>query len=188
MLIFLAAAAAAISPTDADQRMSRMVSLYEKVCLNAFPDDEAVEAIMTTQNVRELTPAEVKVTMRDDPARGWALEAENATVWVEFPPFHACSVRWNTPQVGNLQSYRAVAEKYESNLSGFHPMPPYEVDQGNIHIRATGEKRILPDQSTESLFVIDQRITDPDRLAAGETGVVLRFVHQFAPAEPTTAK
>ena len=48
--------------------------------------------------------------------------------------------------------------------------------------------RTFPDDTSESLFFFDQHITDPKRRAAGETGVVLRFVHQFAPAPPSNAK
>jgi hypothetical protein len=37
------------------------------------------------------------------------------------------------------------------------------------------------------LFFFEQRITDPKRRAAGETGFTLRFVHQYAPPEPGSA-
>jgi hypothetical protein len=181
MLLGLAAATA----VDAGQRLSQMTALYEQVCLKAFPDDKAVAALMAKRGARELTRDEVKVTMRDDPARGWDIAQDgSASVWLEFPPFHSCSVRWNAPDIGELHEYRAIADAYERARGGFHPIDPLEGDQGDIHIHAVGEQRVLPDRTAESLFVFDQHISDPKRRAAGETGVVLRFVHQFAPPPP----
>jgi len=173
---------AATGASAANQQLSQMTALYEQVCLKAFPDDKAVQAVMMERNARPLTSDEVKITMGNDPARGWELaQYDGASVWLEFPPFHACSVRWHTPQIGDLHAYGSVAEKYESAKGGFHPIEAYDADQGDIHVHAVGEQRILPDRSSESLFIFDQHITDPKRRAAGEAGYVLRFVHQFAP-------
>jgi hypothetical protein len=179
-------AAAPLSVSD--QRLSRNAALYEEICLKAFPDDKAVEAIMIAQHAREFTPNEVRVTMRADPARGWELQDGSASIWIEYPPYHACSVRWNAPQMSKFDAYRAVADKYEHSTGGFSPVNPYDDDQGDIHIHAVGEQRALPDKSSESLFVFDQQINDPKRRAAGETGVVLRFVHQYALPLPSDAK
>jgi hypothetical protein len=178
MLILLALAAS--TGSSSDQTVSDMTALYEQVCLNTFPDDTAVESAMAKLNARELTPDEVKVTMGDDPARGWELQQDgNPTVWLEFPPYHACSVRWNSPEFGPFDDYRALADRYEKEKGGFHPLEPYDADTGDIHIHAVGEQRTLPDKTLESLFIFDQHIPDPKRRAAGETGYVLRFVHQF---------
>jgi hypothetical protein len=179
-MLMLLAILADSSPAAADPRMAEMTALYEQACLKAFPDDKEVEALMTARHARELTPEEVRVTMVDDPARGWELQG-NATVWIEFPPYHACSVRWNAPQIGDLQNYRKLVRAYETAAGRFRPIAAYDIDQGDIHIHAVGEQRMLPDKSTESLFIVDQHINDPKRREAGDTGVVIRFVHQFAP-------
>jgi hypothetical protein len=181
MMLMLLAFLAGASTSEADQRLSRMITLYDQVCLTAFPDDKAVEALMMARAAKQLSPEEVKVTMRDDPARGWDLNDGGATLWIEYPPFHACSVRWNTPQAVDLASYRVIAAKYEGLLGGFVPADPYDADQGDIHIHATGEQRTLSDRSLESLFIFEQHISNTKRREAGETGMVLRFVHQFAP-------
>lgn len=180
-MLILLALVAGTGPTEADQRLSRMTALYEQVCLKAFPDDNAVEALMKARNARELSPEDVKITMRDDPARGWDLGDAGATLWLEFPPYHACSVRWNATQIGDYHAYRSIARAYERAVGGFRPVQSYDDDQGDIHIHAVGEQRILPNKGAESLFIFDQQVTDAKRREAGETGVVLRFVHQFAP-------
>jgi hypothetical protein len=172
-------ALAAVSSTDVEARLSHMTALYEQVCLKAFPDDRAVETLMTEQGARAMPPEEVKVTMRDDPARGWELKDGNGTVWIEYPPFHACSVRWNTPEIGDLHEYRMIAERYEKATGGYTVMDPYNTDYGDIHVHAVGEQRVLPNGTTEALFIFDQHITDSKRRAAGETGFSLRFVHQY---------
>ena len=188
MLTLLALATAATSTAEADERIARMAALYEEICLNGFPDDAAVISLAATKAAREYTPEEVRVTMRDDPARGWLLPDGNTTIWLEFPPFHACSVRWNMPQLGNPAPYVAVVERYRKAKGGFQPMRPYDADQGPIHIRAVGETRPLPDGGAESLYIFQQHITDPQRRAAGETGLSVRFVHQLAPPPPKGAE
>ena len=188
-MVMLLALLADTGTHPVDRRLLRMTALYEQVCLNAFPDDKAVEALMSAQHARSLTPDEVKITMRDDPAEGWALSEDgNPTVWIEFPPFHACSVRWNTPDLGDFSQYRTAAAKYEARIGGFRPADPFNADDGAIHIHAVGEQRGLTKGGTETLFIIDQHITDPERRAAGQTGYVLRFVHQFAPPRPASPK
>ena len=179
--VFLALLAPAAS-APADEQLARMAALYEEVCLKDFPDDRAVEAAMRARNAAELTPDEVKVTFRDDPGQAWKLEDEGATVWLEFPPYHACSVRWNASEIGDLSSYRSIALQYEKQRGGFAPMDSMEADAGDFHIHGTGEWKFASG-IRESLLVIDQHITNPKRRAAGETGFVLRLVHQFAPAK-----
>jgi hypothetical protein len=169
------------APAEADQLLSRMTAVYERVCLQAFPDDKAVEALMRRQKARELTKAEAKLTLGDDPGRVWQLRDGSAAVWLAFPPFHACSVRWTSPQMGDLAPYRAAVRKYEEAVGGFRPMPPLDSDRGDYHIYVVGEWRFLPNSTSESLSLFEQHLSDPKRAAAGETGVVLRLVHQFAP-------
>jgi hypothetical protein len=177
-MLALLALAAAVNASAADQHFT----LYEQVCLKAFPDDRAVEALMKERNATEMSQEDVRVTMGADPARGWKLP-EGGSVWLELPPFHACSVRWNTPQIPNLGDYWAISEAYKNTRRGFTPMKPMDADKGDIHIHAVGDRRVLADNSVESLFFIDQHITDAKRRAAGQTGFSVRAVHQFAPPE-----
>jgi hypothetical protein len=179
-MLFWIALSAPSAQVGTDQRNSLMANLYEEVCLKAFPDDKALYALMAAKGAQPLKPEVVKVTLRDDPGRAWELPDKSATVWLELPPYHACSVRWSSPQFGDLSQYRAVADRYEQALQGFSAIDPFETDAGPIHIHAVGEQRPLKDGGTESLFIFDQQISDQKRRLAGETGYVLRFVHQFA--------
>ena len=140
MSILLALAAAA-SAAGADGQIARMAALYDEVCLKAFPDDKAVETLMQAQNAEELSADEVKVTMVDDPARAWRLQDGSATVWLEFPPYHACSVRWNADSIEDLGPYREIAARYETAIGGFRAIAPMDTNRGDIHISAIGEGR-----------------------------------------------
>ena len=178
-MTFLLAMLGVAASADADHQMEKMTALYEEVCLKAFPDDRAVERAMRGRHAVELTPEQLKVTFRDDPGRAWELKDKSASVWLEFPPYHACSVRWNAAEIGDLGLYSLVASLYEAERGGFAPMEETDQDYGDIHLHATGEQKRSPNGSWESLYVIDQQIIDP---AAGETGFVVRLVHQFKPA------
>jgi hypothetical protein len=178
VLIGFAAAASA----DPQQLFAKNAALYEEVCLNAFPDDKAVEALMTAREARPLSEQDVKITMRDDPARAWELD-DGTTVWIEFPPYHACSVRWSSTSFPDTSPYRAVADRYEQRQGGFTAADPYDSDVDDIHVHAVADQKQLQDGSWETLFLFDQQITDPARRANGETGYSLRFVHQYAPPE-----
>jgi hypothetical protein len=187
VIALLAAAAdapAAAPPAASDPMLNRMVALYDEVCLKAFPSDSAVDAAMAARGARALTAEEAHVTLHDDPGRGWLLEdgGRTAQVMLELPPYHACSVRWMTPAGFDDQfAYRLVTNAYKTGHPGFGPPQPAQGERGGYRISAVMEVRQLPDGGADNLMIIEQRIADPARVAAGETAVSLRFVHQLAP-------
>lgn len=182
LALALAVTAPLSRPAAADPRLARMAALYGEVCLRDFPDDDVLDAAVTAKGARRLTEAEARITLVDDPGRGWALDDTGRTVLVflELPPFHACSVRFPiaSDQPG-IEPYQAVIAPFLAANPGFEPIGPYDTDRGDIHIRAIGAGRRLPDGRTETLLLYDQSITDPARRAKGETGVMRRFVHQI---------
>lgn len=162
--------------------MDRMAALYDEICLQTFPIDTQLDALMARKGAQPMTPEQVKVTLRDDPGRGWWLtdNGKTYTVMLELPPYHACSVRTNLPAgTLDLSAYDAVAKRFTATHAGFARQPPMDADQGDLHLHADSEYRTLPGGGGEHLMVIDQQINDPKRRAAGETGHVLRFVHQL---------
>ena len=158
-----------------------MAALYDEVCLKAFPDDEAVDRLMTAKGATPLTPEQVRVTFNDDPGCGWLLKdgQRNIQVMLELPPYHACSVRRTLMPGFAIAEYRAITETYKSTRPGFAEMQPQLTEIQDFRISARGESRALPDGRTEALLVIDQQATDPGRRAAGAIGVDIRFVHQI---------
>lgn len=182
MLLATLLSPAQAAPPQGATDLTDMVALYAEICLATFPIDDQVDVLMARKGAKPLTADEVKITLRDDPGRAWAVEAggRSYSVFLELPPFHACSVRAN---VGggplDLASYRAAADTFKRAHRGFTPQPPMDVGQGDIHIHADSEYRQLPGGAGEQLMVIDQHITNPERRAKGETGAVLRFVHQI---------
>lgn len=180
--VVMIAAAAGHSP--ADPVVARMAALYQEVCLTAFPYDDQVDALMAAKGARPLTPDQVKVTLRDDPGRGWETpdaDGQSTFVFLELPPYHACSVRHMTENgLGEPSAYQAIVSRFKESRPGFAPAAPMDQVVGGLHIQATIEQRPLPGGSAEALMVFEQRIADPKRVAAGETRVSLRFVHQIA--------
>ena len=174
------AAQAVAAPDPVEQRMA---TLYDEVCLQAFPIDGAVDKAMAARGATPLTPDQVRVTLVDDPGRGWVVKDgdREMLVFLELPPFHACSVRqFTTAGFADLTAYRAVADPFEQAHPGFVGLgAPYDVDKGDLHIHAIGEQRTLPGGGQESLFVFDQHVIDPAKRAAGSTRVNVRFVHQI---------
>jgi hypothetical protein len=173
---------AAGQPSEDAARRERMVALYDELCLKTFPDDGAVDALMAAKGADALTPEEVRVTLRNDPGRGWILQDGDAAIqiMVEMPPFHACSVRWMTDNgFGDLAAYQSATSAYKAARPGFGEPEALQQDVAGFHVTAVNETRPLPDGGAEALLAIEQRVTDPARRANGETRVSVRFVHQI---------
>lgn len=161
-------------------RLARAVDLYETACLRTFPDDQALDALMAARGATPLSDADVKVTLLDDPGRAWQVGegAERLLVFLELPPYHACSVRFTMPDAQyDLRSYRDVERRYIGDAT-FTDVEPLEADQGDLHLHLVGKQRSVAG-GTETLMIVDQHITDIARRKAGETGVPLRFVRQI---------
>lgn len=162
--------------------LAGMIALYDELCLRTFPIDEQLDALMARKGAKAMTPEQVKVTLRDDPGRGWFLKDASRTysIVLELPPYHACSVRAGigsgTP---DLSGYRSVAAAFATDHKGFTAQKPVDADAGDIHIHAESDFRALPGGTGEHLMVIAQTVINPARRAKGETGTELRFVHQI---------
>ncbi|MCJ2184020.1 hypothetical protein MTR62_15145 [Novosphingobium sp. 1949] len=180
----------------APDEFAGIVAVYEDVCLKTFPDDAALITRMEQLGWRPLSPDAVKVTMGDDPARGWQSPTSATSVWLEFPPYHACSVRWNAPQRPDPAPYEAAKQRYVAAYRARQPQPSAQdghwerdLTDANMHVdvryttlQARPEARDPADLKIENLMFVAQSLNDPERRAAGETGYVLRFVHQLPPA------
>jgi hypothetical protein len=177
-LLAQAAAPAASSTTMPDQ----LAALYDEVCLRTFPYDAAVDELMKRKAATPLSTAEVKATLRNDPGQGWRLpgpEGRSIAIFIERPPYHACSVRAGIGTAPpDLSAYQRVVAAFKATRPGFVAQKPADMTVEKIRIRAVQEARPLPG-GNESLLVIAQQLTDPARIAKGEGGTELRFVHQI---------
>jgi hypothetical protein len=184
--IALTLAAAPTGQTAADDGvLSRMAALYDEVCLKTFPNDGAVAAAMAAKGAVALKSREIRIYLHDDPGRGWTLAdgAAQFVVTVEAPPYHACAVRRTTAAgFADLAPYYAVASPYEQAAGGYSKIEPADMQIGAISSHATGEQKVAPDGSAESLFVFSNTPNDPKERAKGNTAVEVRFVHQFMSA------
>lgn len=174
-VILLAAAAPQAAP---DPEVGRMVAIFDELCLRAFPDDAAVDAVMAAKGATPLTPEQVRVTFPNDPGRGWLLAdgERKSQIMLELPPYHACSIRrFVESGTTALDGYRALAAAYEQAHPGFAPIDPIDRDINGIRVHGTGETRVLPDGTAESLYLIDQHTTGDD----GAERVEIRFVRQL---------
>lgn len=176
-------AAALMRPAADDRVRDRMIALYDQVCLQAFPDDKAVESAMTGFGAAELTPAQVRTYLRDDPGRGWRVESGGTsfTVTLEAPPFHACAVRVmvDTPFT-DLGSYPGIAAAYEqAHGGGFRAMQPMERDLDDIHIYGTGDQKVTG-TGGESLFYIVYTPLKKATDAGAPPQSEIRLAHQIA--------
>jgi hypothetical protein len=185
MPLLLAAALlaqAAAQPAPARTMPDELAALYDEVCLRTFPYDAAVDELMKRKAAAPLSPAEVKATLRNDPGRGWRLpgpDGRSIAILIELPPYHACSVRAGIGTAPpDLAAYRRAIDAFKESRPGFVVQKPADMTVEKIRIRAIQEVRPLPG-GHESLLVITQQLTDPDRIAKGEGGTELRFVHQI---------
>ncbi len=171
------------SPAAVRIDVARMAALYDEVCLQTFPIDTAVDALMIHKQATPMTAAEVKVTLHDDPGRGWRMRAGDQVydVVLELPLFHACSVRTSDPMVatGDLAPYRAVADAFVASHRGFVAGDPMDAARGGIKIHAEMQGRPLPGKLFENLLVIEQKVVDAAQLEPGTVPSPLRFVHQI---------
>lgn len=182
LMLSAALALAAASSAEDVARRERMVALYDELCLRTFPDDAAVDALMASKGATALTAEEARVTLGQDPGRGWLLDDGNVSIqiMIEMPPYHACSVRWMSEDgFGDLGSYWLVTDAFKATRPGFGRPEPFEADVAGFHVTAMTEQRDFRDGGAETLMHVEQRVADPARRAAGETRVSVRFVHQI---------
>jgi hypothetical protein len=162
-----------------------MLTIFDGICLKAFPNDKAVAGAMTDRKAEPLSEAQVRRYLHSDPGVGWRIDGRTAAfdVTIEAPPFHACGVRTLTVAgFPDMAPYRALADRFEAGR-GYRPIAPYNQIAGNVHSWATGESRGLDDGASESLFSFSTTPT-PEVRKPGCDAVETRFVHQLAPPPP----
>lgn len=166
------------TPADAQ----RMASLFDAVCLRAFPDGPATDRAVQEAGGVALTPAQVRELLHDDPGHGWRLARPEATylLTIENPPWHACALRRMTRTgLPTVAPYDAAIGRYAAARGRSLGAPVgRSTRQGALDIRSTVQE--VPDSVTGG-------VTDSVMLfwtaylnaPAGAPEVEVRFVHQL---------
>ena len=171
------------APTDSAAQLREMVSLYDELCLRAFPDDRGVARALDSRHAEPLSAEQVRRYLHEDPGRGWRLQGQSARfdITIEDPPFHSCSVRTVTASgFADLAPYTEIAERFERG-GGFQRVPPVDTVLGDIRTSGRGEVRSLSDGHGEALLVYFNTPVEKVR-ELGQTGIEVRFVHTFSSA------
>ena len=179
-MLTLALAINAVASPPPPNAVADLAALYDKVCLQAFPDDAAVERFMATTAAVRLT--EVRRYLHDDPGIGWDLpDAGGKTiVTIEAPPYHACAVRREMPvETVDLAAFHTLADRFEAANGTFEKMAPMKFDINGQHSVGAARARMFPDGSGEALMVFENRPIAP---TPGMAPLEIRFVHQRASA------
>lgn len=162
-----------------------LVSIFDMMCTRVFPDDARVATAMArVPNTRALTPAEVRIYLKDDPGRGWV--AENGTsrivITIEAPPIHACAVRMERTSgaIDEAMWHQVVDAAKARSGGGFTTMPSQSFVIGDVRSTAMGEQKQNADGSAEAFYLFRTAPIDPAK--APGYGVELRLVHQIVAA------
>lgn len=166
---------------DAAAQLTELVALYDRVCLQLFPDDRAVAKEMERRGARPLSQEDVSAYLHEDPGVGWQLAGQTGRfdVTIEAPPFHACGIRVMTVSgFADMKPYRSVADRFEKGR-GFTRIEPRTATIGDVETIGGGEARALKDGGGE-LLLVAQTIPIESVRKKGLDAVQVRLVHQIA--------
>ena len=94
--------------------------MFSELCIGDFPDDEKVDAFLTSKAATPMSASEVQRYLHNDPGRGWYVKTPVALygVTIENPPFHTCGIRRMTPEGAATPGTHAVAQAEKAYAAG----------------------------------------------------------------------
>jgi hypothetical protein len=97
----------AVMPAD------EYVGLFSSLCLQKFPDDNALSAEASAKGPA-ITPEGLKIFLHGDPGQGWTIAGADTKYILtdEAPPYHSCALRHPSPQPLNGSPFFAAASKF----------------------------------------------------------------------------
>lgn len=164
-------------------QLSEMVALYDRVCLHAFPDDDALTREMVARHATAMSPAQVAIYLHDDPGTGWTVNGRSGVyrVTLEAPPFHACGVRTMT-RAGfpDLGPYRRLVSAYEAAHGSFSAVPAINGVAKGVRTSLAGESAMSDGGARgEAMLIAVGTPVEAHARARGDTAIEVRFVHQL---------
>ena len=171
--------APAARPAEGMQGITR---IFDMICNRAFPDDAKI--IATMQSMPEATPltsTQLREFLKDDPGRGWSLQAgsERVVITLEASPVHACSVRMVSDQAFDDGFWRSVIGAQQARAGGgFTPIPPRNISAEGLRTTVTGDYRLGPGDMLESFYLFQTVPTNRNKPNAhrGEIRLVRQIV------------
>jgi len=113
-----------------------LFGVFMDYCLEAFPDDAAVEAKAKAGAHQALEGEELNAVLHGDPGEGWVVRINHSaiTVTVEHPPYHSCGVQAILPTEPDIGMKAATF----IGLWGFTQTPPETLVPAPMQSRAAG--------------------------------------------------
>lgn len=142
------------------QGLDDLFSVFVNFCLEAFPDDAAVEAKVKSGAHPELDQDQLSSILHGDPGRGWVVRLNHSAIMltVEQPPEHACGVRATLPTEPDI----GIKTATYVGLWGFSQSPPETLLPGPAQSHTAGN--IL--QTLESFVLVGPDKRPIERIAA----------------------
>jgi hypothetical protein len=144
-LLALIGPAAQAAPVDEDLVEARdMALLYQRVCLRAFPDEQAVQAALKDSRATPLGLDAVSALLHSTAGAGWVVTTAVGAyrVTIEKPPFNTCAVRRTTPDgLATAMPYIVGLQDYaRSNsllLGQVEPLEDRTAEGARVEVLAT---------------------------------------------------
>jgi hypothetical protein len=165
-----------------------IVGLFKDLCLDRFPNDDAVRIFAEGRHAQPMSAAEVRSYLRADPGHGWHLTTPLGlyAITIEEPPVRACAVRRMTPSgmssaANYLQAITAFAKDHGLTLE---PTRQQKASTGGVDITAFASvmKNGSGAESEQMiLFLTNYHGRSPPNFAPdaqGGVGVEVRLVRQ----------
>lgn len=172
---------APVNPAPPAEQLAEMLTIYEDVCLVAFPDDAATDRRAQALGGQAMSAERVRSLLHDDPGRGFVFAGRTARfeLTIENPPYHACAVRTMTASgFPDVAPYLALAGRYTAAHGRFRDAGPLDLSRDGLQILATAKQADLGGGRIDGLLVLLTQVDQAHR-QPGETAVEVRFAHQI---------
>ena len=190
--LLLAAALAATAPAHAASLADaeEMAGLFDRLCLNAFPNPAALDAEAARLHATALTPPQVQAYLHDDPGRGWSYATPLASyvITIEQPPYLACAIRRMTPAgLPSAAPFATAVNRYVAarHVTLVNAGRQDGKTQDGADLAAFQQAIFRPDKTVAETFLViltnyHGRYQGPLSNDVGKgPGVEVRFVHQI---------
>jgi hypothetical protein len=111
--------------------VSEFTAMFSKICLDSFPESDAVEAGLKQNSASPLNNDEVKAALRGEPGNAWLLKGgtANFTIVIKTAPVRSCTVRLTTNGLFTPGPSYSALETLFSAEKGLTLVPATQADR-----------------------------------------------------------